>query len=101
MGDKVKVRVISLENGKLSLTMKEWSEKAPRAPGDSVGEGSGGRRVRGGGSRGGGDGDDDGSNSRNRAPKIEDIWSDNTEPKWADFVASSAGVYDNVLEMTL
>ena len=57
VGDAVKVRVLSVSDGKLSLTMKEYKESAPKADFKP--------RDRG-----------------NRNARIDDIWSDSTEPEW-------------------
>jgi len=88
-GDKVTVRVLGVENGKLNLTMKKYDPEAKPE-----------RRQR----RGRGDEEEgDNLNSRARKPFIEDIYSDSTEPKWVEVQADIAGTYsatfDNILEL--
>jgi len=85
-GDKVTVRVLGVESGKLNLTMKKYDPDAKPER----------RQKR--------DRDDDGdSNPRTRKPFIEDIYSDTTEPKWLDVQGELAGKYagefDNILEL--
>lgn len=100
----MKVRILNVENGKLSLTMREWNEKSAQSAEEGEGEADAPRRGRG---RGGGSrdsaGDDDDGSSRGRAPaKIDDIYSDNTEPKWKDISEAAASFkFENVLELTL
>lgn len=91
VGDAVKVRIINAEDGKLSLTMKAYNPDQP----DEKPRGQ--RRER--------SDDGDGMSRRERPPQIDDIWNDNTEPKWADFQTELNGAkavrYDNVLELKL
>jgi len=84
--------------------MRAFSEKSPaRAGEEEEGEGAGATRRRGGRSRGGDD-DSEGGGRSKRGPLSEDIWSDNTEPKWREIAAAlnaESGAFDNVLELTL
>lgn len=96
---------MSFENGKLSLTMRPWSESSNDSQGQGEKSEGSGRRSRGNNnSRSNSDDDDDGLNSRNRIPKVEDIWSDNTEPKWQELVnakIAEIGEFDNILELSV
>ena len=88
MGDAVKVRVLGVDSGKLSLSMKAYVE-GEVAPAKRT------RRERGGG---------DDENPRTRAPRIDNIWADNTEPKWAEIQSETNQgkvQYDNILELKL
>jgi predicted RNA-binding protein with RPS1 domain len=76
VGDAVKVRVLSVSDGKLSLTMKEYKESAPKADFKP--------RDRG-----------------NRNARIDDIWSDSTEPEWQKYLEEATEGFDNVLELKL
>eukprot|EP00613_Pedinella_sp_CCMP2098_P010977 CAMPEP_0171646820 /NCGR_PEP_ID=MMETSP0990-20121206/35035_1 /TAXON_ID=483369 /ORGANISM="non described non described, Strain CCMP2098" /LENGTH=298 /DNA_ID=CAMNT_0012223819 /DNA_START=63 /DNA_END=959 /DNA_ORIENTATION=+ len=85
-GDTVKVRVLAAEAGKLSLTMRTFDANAPdekpreRRPRENGPAGRGAKKE-----------------------FIDDIWSDNTEPKWIEFQTEVTGAketqYDNVLEL--
>ena len=91
----MKVRVINVSDGKLSLAMgpprgapvmKTQAElddpmnKGPRRP----------------------SGNDDGLGRRGGEERVEDIWSDNTEPEWRDILKeTTAETFDNVLELKL
>jgi len=76
VGDAVKVRVLSVSDGKLSLTMKEYKESTPKADFKP--------RDRG-----------------NRNARIDDIWSDSTEPEWQKYLEEATEGFDNVLELKL
>ena len=87
----MKVRVLAVENGKLQLSMKPYDENEKPPP----------KRER--GQKGE---NDDGLSGRNRPQRIDDIWSDNTEPKWKELQAELTEKYaksqfDNVLEFKL
>lgn len=79
VGDEVSVRVLSVEDGRISLSLKEYDENAPVE--DKP------RRKR---------GNEDGGRGR-RNDFVEDIWNDNTESQWADIMEKEAStiVFDN------
>ena len=91
VGDVVKVRILGVDEGKISLTMKPYVEgeempkkRERRSKQDDGADGPGDRRK--------------------RPDRIEDIWSDNTEPKWKEIQASimeKQEEYGNVLELKL
>jgi len=88
-GDKVKVRVLAVDNGKLQLSMKPYDENEKPPPKRD-------RQQK----------DDDGLSRRDRPQRIDDIWSDNTEPKWKELQVELTEKYtktqfDNVLEFKL
>lgn len=76
VGDAVKVRVLSVSDGKLSLTMKEYKESAPKADFKP--------RDRG-----------------NRNARIDDIWADSTEPEWQKYLEEASEGFDNILELKI
>lgn len=85
----MKVRVLAVDSGKLQLSMKPYDENEKPPP----------KRER-------QQKDDDGLGGRNRPQRIDDIWSDNTEPKWKELQAELTEKYaqtqfDNVLEFKL
>lgn len=93
-GQEVQVRVLNVRDGKLSLAMSPYVEGSEK-------DEQGGQKRRGGGGR-----DEEGDNfpgmRRQREERVDDIWSDNTEPKWAEIMAeTNKEVMDNVLELKL
>jgi len=93
-GDEVQVRVLNVRDGKLSLAMSPYVEKTAEEI-----EAEKSRPRRGGG---GGGGDDQFPGGRKpREERVDDIWSDNTEPKWKELMEESMETMDNVLELKL
>jgi len=94
VGDAVKVRVINVADGKLSLAMCPPRGapvmKTQAELDDPMNKGP--KRM----------GGDDGLNRRGGDERVEDIWSDNTEPEWRDILKeNTAETFDNVLELKL
>eukprot|EP00618_Florenciella_parvula_P002640 CAMPEP_0119542902 /NCGR_PEP_ID=MMETSP1344-20130328/53839_1 /TAXON_ID=236787 /ORGANISM="Florenciella parvula, Strain CCMP2471" /LENGTH=302 /DNA_ID=CAMNT_0007587167 /DNA_START=19 /DNA_END=927 /DNA_ORIENTATION=- len=90
-GDEVQVRVLNVRDGKLSLAMSPYVEKTAE---EIEAEKS---RPR----RGGGDDDQFPGGRKPREERVDDIWSDNTEPKWRELMAEAGETMDNVLELKL
>jgi len=92
-GDEVQVRVLNVRDGKISLAMSPYVEKTAEEI-----EAEKSRPKRGGG---GGDNDQFPGGRKPREERVDDIWSDNTEPKWKELMEESKETMDNVLELKL